>query len=428
MLKKIAGNSNSQPLARRLSVTLLTLYGIGTILGAGIYVLAGKVAGESGIYTHYAFVVAAVIVSFSAHAYAKLSREFPVSAGEAAYVQNILRSNHLATLVGWAIVFTGVVSSATIAKGFAAYVGPYTQLPAYVVISGLVIFLTALAIAGVAQAVGFAAVFTVIEIIGVGIIILLAAPKLPTFVANNPEIFSLPPTSFFPAIMFGAFLAFYAFIGFEDIVNMAEEVKQPEKSLPRAIYLSLIVTSLLYALTALSFMALLPMDVFIGSDAPFAEVAKNQPLLSLELITLISIAAISNGALIQIIMGSRVLYGMANKKLAPSVLSFVWHKTKTPVVSTLFVSAIVLIFALALPITSLAKITSTIVLIIFSLVNLSLFVWEWKHAFDLSQPKDTDGNFSISPFITIRNLLIPATGFLLCIIFAAFQFTKFTAH
>ncbi|MGI1678847.1 MAG: amino acid permease [Cellvibrionaceae bacterium] len=415
---------STPPLARRLSLPLITLYGIGTILGAGIYVLAGKVAGESGIYTHYAFFMAAAVVSFSAHAYAKLSREFPVSAGEVAYIQNILHSKSLATTVGWAIVFTGVVSSATIAKGFAAYIEPYTSLPPQAVIFLLVTFLTALAISGVAQAVGFAAVFTVVEIIGIGIIIWFAAPKIPSFIQNNPEVLSVPPLEFFPAITFGAFLAFYAFIGFEDMVNMAEEVKRPEKNLPRAIYLSLIITSLLYALTALSFMALLPMNVFIGSDAPFAEVARNQHNLSLGLITFISIAAISNGALIQIIMGSRVLYGMAFRKLAPHFLSHVWGRTKTPVLSTLLVGFIVLLFALSLPVISLAKITSTIVLIIFSLVNISLFVWEWRKLFNEASYSDKSATKNKNIMQKIRDLLIPATGFTLCITFAFFQLTN----
>ncbi|MGH1471447.1 MAG: APC family permease [Cellvibrionaceae bacterium] len=415
---------NTQPLARKLSLTLLTLYGIGTILGAGIYVLAGKVAGESGIYTHYAFIMAAIIVSFSAHAYAKLSREFPVSAGEAAYVQNILHSKSLATAVGWAIVFTGVVSSATIAKGFAAYIDPYTSWPSHIVIFLLVTFLTALAISGVAQAVGFAAIFTIIEIIGIGIIIWFAAPEIPSFLQNNPEVLSLPPIEFFPSILFGAFLAFYAFIGFEDIVNMAEEVKQPEKNLPRAIYFSLILTSLLYAITALSFMALLPMDVFIGSDAPFAEVARNQHHLSLGLITFISIAAISNGALIQIIMGSRVLYGMACRKLAPHFLSHVWSRTQTPTLATLLIGLIVLFFALSLPVTSLAKITSSIVLIIFSLVNISLFVWEWRKIFQKTDNKEEKLTTNNNIIYIIRDLTIPATGFTLCIMFMFFQLTN----
>ncbi len=407
------------PLARKLSLSLLTLYGIGTILGAGIYVLAGKVAGESGIYTHFSFILAAIIVSFSAHAYAKLSRHFPVSAGEAAYVQNILHSRLLASLVGWAIVFTGIVSSATITRGFVSYIAPYTSLSSSVLIISFVLFLSSLAIAGVAQAVGFAAIFTVIEVIGICIIIWFAAPEIPALIQSNPEILSIPPIESFASITFGAFLAFYAFIGFEDIVNMAEETKNPEKNLPRAIYISLILTTLLYALTALSFMALLPMDIFIGSDAPFAEVAKNQHNLSLGLISFISIAAISNGALIQIIMGSRVLYGMASQNLAPKVFQQVFSKTKTPALATICIGTMVLAFSLTLPVTSLARITSSIMLSIFSLLNISLFILEWRKM--SGSNKKTQKKYT---FYSVTNLLIPIIGFLLCIIFLILQITN----
>lgn len=382
-------------LSRRLSLFLLSLYGIGTILGAGIYVLAGKVAGESGLFSPHAFVLAAVVVCFSAYSYAKLSSRFPASAGEAVYISEALHQKWLAQGIGWAIIFTGIVSSATIAKGFAAYMKPYIPLNDLWIISTLILCLCALAIWGVAQAISVAALFTVIEIAGIGLIIWLAIPTLPNLIDTHPEILNFPPIEHWGAIGFGAFLAFYAFIGFEDIVNMAEETKNPKRNLPLAIYISLVVTTLLYFAAALSFIALLPLEDFIGSDAPFANVARSNASLSLPLITFISVSAITNGALIQIIMGSRVLYGMAKRQMAPSIFSQVSARTKTPIMATLVVSTLVLIFALWLPITTLARITSSVVLIIFSAVNLSLLVLEARAG--------------------SRKILLPLVGLTLCL-------------
>lgn len=397
-------------LARRLSLPLLVLYGVGTILGAGIYVLAGKVAGESGLFAPHAFVLAAVIVGFSAHSYAKLSSRFPSSAGEAVYISETLAQQWLATAVGWAIVFTGVVSSATISRGFAAYIDPYLPLGDELTIALLITILCLLSIWGVSQAVGIAALFTLIEVGGIGLVVWLALPEIPRLAHEHPAVFSIPPLRELPAISFGAFLAFYAFIGFEDIVNMAEEVKSPERNLPRAVYLSLAITTIIYFATALAFMALLPLDVFIGSDAPFAEVARNDAHLSLPLITAISIAAITNGALIQIVMGSRVLYGLANRRMAPRALARVSVTTRTPIVATIAVSITVLLFALVLPLTTLARLTSSVVLIIFSLMNLSLFALELRER--------RAGSNRIG---TLVKLAIPLIGLCLCIAFLLIQ-------
>lgn len=402
--------TNQPALKRSLSLPLLVMYGVGTILGAGIYVLAGKVAGESGYQTPYAFVFAAIIVSCSAHAFAQLSKQFPASAGPAAYVQEVLRWNWLATTAGWAIIFTGVVSSATIARGFAAYVNPFFEISDFVSISILIAALTLLAIWGVSQTVWFAAVLTTVEIIGIAIVNFLAAPDIPTFLQAHPEVIAIPDLSLMPGIVLGAFLAFYAFIGFEDIVSMAEEVKNPRRNVALAVYLALIISTVIYFFTALSLMTLLPMEIFIGSDAPFADVAREQEFLSLGLITGISVAAITNGALVQIVMAARILYGMAKRNLIHHSLAKVNSRTRTPIVSTVIVALVVLVFAQLLPITILAKTTTTVVLLIFSVMNICLFCLHWQNR---------GGRFSLQ---TVLHLVVALLGLVLCLGFLVFQF------
>jgi amino acid transporter len=208
-------------------------------------------------------------------------------------------------------------------------------------------------------------------------------------------------------IFVGGFLAFYAFIGFEDMVNVAEEVKQPERNLPRAILLALLVSGILYILVALVAVASVPERLLAETDAPLAflyqYVTGREPVA----ITLISMFAVINGALIQIIMASRVAYGMGRKHWLPAVFARVHAMTQTPVVATATVALLVLVMALWLPIETLAKATSFLLLLVFALVNLSL--WRLKRAGTCP-----DGVICIPCWV-------PVTGFVASLAFVAMQ-------
>jgi amino acid transporter len=206
----------------------------------------------------------------------------------------------------------------------------------------------------------------------------------------------------------GAFLAFYAFIGFEDMVNVAEEVRQPERNLPRAILLALLISSVLYLLVSLAAITSLPADRLSAADAPLAVlyefVTGREPVM----ITLISMLAVVNGALIQIIMASRVCYGMARQRWLPACFGQVYPRTQTPVMATVTVAALVLLAALWFPIEVLAKATSFFLLIVFALVNLSL--WRLKR----HSGKGGDDTFCVP-------LWVPVTGFFASIVFVVLQ-------
>lgn len=390
-------------LLRSLSLVEISFYGIGTILGAGIYVLLGKVVNESGMATPSAFFISALIVSFSAYSYAQMSRRFPSSAGEAIYIMEGLNSRHLSALAGYTISLGGIVSAATIARGFTGYFAFFSALPSWAIIILLVTTLTAIAAWGVKQSITMAVVTTLLEIAGLLLVLVVCSDEL-----TSREI---PWRQFVPSfdqnlipVMSGAFLAFFAFIGFEDMVNMAEEVKNPERNLPLGIAIALTVSTLLYGAIAIVAIVSLPLSELANSDAPLALIVERNSDIPAELMAAISIIAIINGALIQIIMVSRVLYGMAGKQLAPQVLRSVHPHTRTPLKATLLTGAIVVSFALWLPITTLAKTTSSLILIVFALVNLSLLVLNYRE-------KNTGA----------MGKLIPATGAFLCISFLAFQ-------
>ncbi len=351
---------------------MLTLYGLGTILGAGIYVLIGKVALYAGLYAPIAFLLAALLAGLTGYSYAALSSRHPKSAGEAVYVQEAFGFNWLSTIVGWMVVLTGVVSAATITNGFVGYLQVFINITDFWAITLLLISMTALAIWGVSESVMVTAITTIFGIIGLFLILVFSIPALMTLPEHMPTL--IPPSEgdLWFGILLGAFLAFYAFIGFEDMVNMAEEVKSPETTLPKAIFAAIVVSSLLYYLIALAAVLQLPLDQLTASKAPMADIMNQHSQQAAWFISLISLAAVVNGALVQIIMGSRVLYGMGKQSLAPKWLASIHSTRQTPYVATLLIGLVVWILATSLNLATLAKITSFIILIVFLLVNLSL--------------------------------------------------------
>ena len=362
-------------LKRSISYPLLTLYGLGTILGAGIYVLVGKVAINAGIYAPISFLVAALLAGLSGYSYAALSSRHPKSAGEAVYIQAAFGIRQLSTIVGWMVILTGVVSASTISNGFVGYLQVFVDIPDFWAITLLLISMTALAVWGVNESVVVTAVTTVMGIIGLLLILFVSAPAFLTIPDRLPEL--TPPileNGLWFGILLGAFLAFYAFIGFEDMVNMAEEVKEPEKTLPKAIIAAIIISSLFYYLIALAAILQLPIDELSASKAPMADIMLQHSEKMAWFVSLISLAAVVNGALVQIIMGARVLYGMGKHNMAPVWLATIHPTRKTPYIATLLIGLTVWGLAVNLDLTTLAKITSFIIILVFLMVNIALII------------------------------------------------------
>lgn len=360
-------------LKRSIGFPLLTLYGLGTILGAGIYVLVGKVAISAGIYAPISFLAAALLAGLSGYSYAALSSRHPKSAGEAVYIQEAFGIRQLSTIVGWMVILTGVVSAATISNGFVGYLQVFIDISDFWAITILLIAMTSLAIWGVNESVAVTAVTTIMGIIGLLLILYVSGPAFLTIPERLPEL--TPPlfeNGLWFGVLLGAFLAFYAFIGFEDMVNMAEEVKEPEKNLPKAIIAAIIISSLFYYVIALAAILQLPLAELTASKAPMADIMKQHSEKLAWFVSLISLAAVVNGALVQIIMGARVLYGMGKQNMAPLWLASIHPTRKTPYIATLIIGFVVWVLATNLDLTTLAKITSFIIIVVFLLVNIAL--------------------------------------------------------
>jgi amino acid transporter len=391
-------------LNRVISLPLLVFYGVGTILGAGIYSLSGKIAGLSGMYAPVSFLISALIAAFVAFSYAELSSRYPKSAGEAVFVDQAFGKSWLTALIGWGVVFIGIISAGVMAHGFYGYLTEFFKIPEVAGIFFYVIFITIIAILGISLSVNIAALITIIEITGIAIILYVSQDDLLTLSFRWHEF--IPPFSWniWQSIIFGAF------IGFEDMVNVAEEVIEPEKNLPSGIIMALIITTLFYILVSFALVLTLPIEKLADHPAPFALIIKENSQIPVSVISLISLVAILNGALVQIVMGSRVLYGMAEKGVAPSVFKSIHPKTRTPVVATLFFSILLFVFALWFPIVMLAKIASFIILTIFTLVILSLCVIKLRRdQYDMKE-------------CFIVPLSVPVIGFILCLGFLLLQF------
>ena len=394
-------------LRRTLSLPLTMFYGLGNILGAGIYVLIGQVIAHAGGFAPLSFLLASLLACLTAFSYAELSARYPLSAGEAVYVQEGLGLPALSALVGLLIVLAGVVSAATILRGFTGYLQVFLPVPAALSILLLVLLLGGLAAWGIAESVRVAVLITVVEIAGLLLVLYVSAPAVFAAEPAWPDFAPLLNGGAWYGVFLGGFLAFYAFIGFEDMVNVAEEVRRPERNLPRAILLALLVATLLYFLVAMAAVIAVPIDRLAASDAPLAWLYRYLTGREPVAITLISMFAVINGALIQIIMSSRVCYGMANRHWLPAVFGRVNARTRTPLLATLVVSLAVLLMALWLPIGTLAKSTSYFLLLVFALVNLSL--WRMKRS-------------SAAPAGIIHvPLWVPAAGCVTSTVFVAVQ-------
>jgi amino acid transporter len=363
-------------LKRSLTVSLVTFYGVGTILGAGIYALVGKVAGYAGMYTPIAFILALILAAFSALSYAEFSSRFPLSAGEAVYIYKGLNSRALSVFVGICICLASVTSVATLLLGVVGYLSVFIVFSDLLIIVCMGLLIGLIVSWGISESVILATIMTLIGMAGLMLIIWVARDSLNLLPTRLHEMTPAFKFSVWEGILLGSFIAFYAFLGFEDIVTVAEEVRNPQRNLPIAIILALVITTLFYIGISVVCVLSIPPVQLAQSDAPLAMLYSNITGHSPIAITLISLASIFNGALIQVIKTSRILYGMSRQSWLPSWLGKVNARTNTPVYATFFATGSVMLFALYLPLLDLVKLSSFITLFVFALINFSL--WRLK--------------------------------------------------
>ncbi len=360
-------------LKRTLGPGLLVLYGLGVTVGAGIYALVGTAAARAGVHAPVAFLIAAAVMALSAASFAELAARFPVSAGEAAYVEAGLGSRYLGLGVGLLVVAAGIISAAAISRGAAGYLGVLLPGPAWLLTAVVVVIMGLVAAWGIAEAVALAAVMTVIEIGGLLTIVAAGIWHDPAVFADLPlALQGLDNPAPWHGILGASLIAFFAFIGFEGMVNVAEEVKQPERTLPLAIGITILVTTVLYVIVVWVIIRSIPAAEIAATSAPVSLAYERLTGASPLVISLIAIVATVNGVIVQMIMSSRVIYGLARRGALPAGLGHISPRTQTPLLATVVVVAATLALAVAFPIDRLAETTTRVMLVIFALVNLAL--------------------------------------------------------
>jgi amino acid transporter len=358
-------------LRRSLGLTLLTLYGVGITVGAGIYVLIGAVTRHAGMMTPLAFLLAAIVMGLTVASYAELCTRFPVAAGEAAYVRAAFGRRWVSTLTGLIMIGTGVIASATVAIGSAGYIGQFTDLPRPMVITAVIITVAIVVAWGVLESVLLASIFTVVE---VGGLLLIIAAAWRADLGIIPALTAWPSFEFaqWNGLLFASLLAFFAFTGFEDLTNMIEEAHVPERNVPTAMALTLGITTFLYVvIAAIAVTAISPKEL-AGSSAPLSLVFGRVAGMSAIAISLIAIVSTLNTIIAQMTMSIRVVYGLAKQGDLPAKFGQVHVKTATPLLATGIIMLLTLGFALIVPFERLAEWTSVATLVVFALVNLAL--------------------------------------------------------
>jgi basic amino acid/polyamine antiporter, APA family len=364
-------------LRRAIGPKLLTIFIVGDILGAGIYALVGEVAAEVGGAVWTSFLAAFVLAVFTAFAYAELVSKYPRAAGAALYTHLAFKAPFFTFMVAFAVMSSGIASASTLARAFAGdYLGEFVDLPLVLAAIGLILIVAAINLRGISESVRVNAVLTTIEVLGLILIVAIGVAALGEGSGDFSRNFEFKEgeTVFF-AIVGGTALSFYAMIGFEDSVNVAEETRDPSRSFPRALFAGIAIAGVLYLVVTLTASFVVPTDRLAGSDAALLEVVEVGPLgISTELFSFIALMAVSNSALINMIMASRIVYGMADQRIVPRVFGRVLPERRTPFVAIVFTTVVAVILVSTGDLESLADTTVLLLLSVFIIVNISVLV------------------------------------------------------
>ena len=356
---------------------MLTVFVIGDVLGAGIYALAGEVAGKVGGAIWTSFLLAGILAAFTATAYAELVTKYPQAAGAALYAHKAYRRPFVTFLIAFAVMCSGVASAATLATAFGGdYLSEFVTLPKMLVAAAFIGVLALVNFRGIKESVQLNLGLTAIELTGLALVVVIGATFLFDGGGDPARAFEFKAGEAVPlAILSGASLAFFALIGFEDSVNVAEETKDPSRVFPKALFTGLGIALTVYILVTLVAGMAVPTDQLAGSDGPLLEVVQLGPLaMNTKVFSAIALFALANGALINMIMASRLIYGMAQQGIVPRPMGRVHGERRTPWVAIIFVAALALALCAVGDLESLADTTVLLLLGVFVTVNIAVLI------------------------------------------------------
>lgn len=393
-------------LKREVGLFQLVTYGIGNIIGAGIYVLVGAASGLAGNAVWLAFIIGAFVALFTGLSYAELGSAYPKAASEYTYVGKAFGNRALSFLTEWTMLITEIVAASTVSLGFARYLQSVTGLPILLIAASLLIVLTIIAIRGIKSSLKVNTVLSIVAILGLVIVVLAGVGKI-------GSVNYLYSPSGFQGVVAASLLVFFAFIGFDNITNLAEETKNPERLIPKGLLISLFISTIFYVLVGIAAVSIVPWQQFSSSEAPLALAASMTfGNVAFIVLTVFALLTTFNTALVLLIVGSRIIYGMARARALPSILGKLNAKG-APYIASTFILIISLAFLFLGNISIIAEITSFGSLLVFAIINLALLHLRMV-APNLKRPFKSPVNigwFSITAALGVVSCLILLTQF-----------------
>lgn len=354
-------------LKRELGLLSTILYGIGIILGAGIYALIGVGAGLAGNLLWLAFLISAIIAIFTGLSYAELSSMFPRAAAEYNYTKKAFGFETFSFAIGWILVIGTVIAAATVALGFAGYFVSLFGGEKTLVAVGLILLMALLNYVGIRESARFNNIASIIEASGLLLVVavwILFPPVSPGNILQMPE-------TGIAGLMGAIGIIFFAYIGFENIANLAEEVKDSRRNIPLALIISLLISTILYILVSIAAVSEVGSAALSGSDAPLTMVVSRGLGGYSSILSIIALFATGNTVLIFLIAASRILYGMSKSHSLPRALSDT-DSHGTPKYAILATAALASLIALSGDIKTIAQLTDLGVFIAYAAVNAAL--------------------------------------------------------
>lgn len=429
MLDGAKTNVAAPQLKKSIGLIQATIYGVGIILGAGIYALIGEAVGIAGNSVWVAFIVAALIASCSAIAYAELSASFPKSAAEFVYVNESTGSLLLAFIIGYTTIITGVISVSAVALGFSTYFKLYLDLNPIAIAMVVIGLAAALNFKGIEESARVNTVFTLIETAGLVFIIVVGFRFIGDVdVLHNLQGHTPADGAFWSPVFAATALIFFAYLGFEDVANIAEETKNASRTVPLALMLSLLITTIIYVLIAIVAVSVVPAADLAASahlnhpgEGPLALVAStalNDPIGGL-IFTAVALFATANTVLVLMIVSSRMMFGMAREGTLPSKLATINTRTQTPTYAIIIVALLSMIFTLPGSLGDVANLTNVGVFLVFFAVNVALILHRYKN-------RNSNIRYAGPAAAMALNIgwfpLLPALGAAFCLAMLATQF------
>ncbi len=371
------GGEPPERLKRGITPMLLVFFILGDIVGAGIYALVREVGAAVGGAIWTAFLAAFILAIFTAASYAELVTKYPRAGGSATYVNNAFKNPLVSFMVAFAVMASGITSACTLTIAFSGdYLNQFISVP---IVAAALVFMLVVGLVnfyGISESVRINVVLTSVEIFGLLLIVLIGVLVLFGGTGDPGRAFEFKEgASVLTALLGGTVLAFYALIGFDDSVNVAEETRHPSRNYPRAMFGGLLAAGVIYLLVTFTASMVVPTGALAESSGPLLEVVDRGTLtIPTKLFAAIALLAVSNGALINMIMASRIIYGMGDQGVMPSMFAKVHPGRRTPWVSIIFTTLIVMILIASGDIGALARATVLLLLVVFIVVNVSVFV------------------------------------------------------